>query len=199
MAQYGNPSSGNTAPSTGFFHDDTGNSQFGTKFFTAFPGGIVTEIHVYFAGDLVGVNADFCIWDGGDNLVYNSNSNTAIGSGTQNIGGQGWQTYVIPGGGVYIGPNSALRIGIWSSGHVVWTYDSSGSVNYQRVGSPSNFSSGGSEGSGNFGAYIVYTPGNIKVWNGSSWVYTTLKVWDGTSWNVTPIKVWDGSSWVTGS
>ena len=198
MAQYGNPSSGNTAPSTGYFFDNTGNSQYGTKFFASFPGGLVTEIHVYFAGNLASVSAEFCIWDGGDNLLYSSGSQ-GIGSGTQNIGGQAWQPYTIPGGGVYIGPNSALRIGFWTSGHVVWTYDSSGSVNYQRTGSAGNFVSGGSEGAGNFGAYIVYTPGNAWVWNGSTWVAGGLpNVYDGTNQNGGVPYVWDGTTWNQG-
>jgi hypothetical protein len=39
--------------------------------------------------------------------------------------------------------------------------------------------------------------GQIKVWNGSSWVPKPVKVWNGSSWVVKPVKRWNGSSWIT--
>jgi hypothetical protein len=41
------------------------------------------------------------------------------------------------------------------------------------------------------------TGGNLKVWNGSSWVAKPVKVWNGSSWVTKPVKRWNGSSWVT--
>lgn len=38
--------------------------------------------------------------------------------------------------------------------------------------------------------------GQIKVWNGSSWVAKPVKVWNGTSWVVKPLKRYNGSTFV---
>ena len=39
--------------------------------------------------------------------------------------------------------------------------------------------------------------GQIKYYNGSSWVAKPVKVWNGSSWVTKPVKRWNGSSWVT--
>lgn len=41
------------------------------------------------------------------------------------------------------------------------------------------------------------TTGQVKVWNGSSFVAKPVKVWNGSSWVVKPLKRWNGSSWIT--
>ncbi len=38
--------------------------------------------------------------------------------------------------------------------------------------------------------------GNVKVWNGSTWVVKPVKVWNGSAWVVKPAKYWNGSAWV---
>lgn len=38
--------------------------------------------------------------------------------------------------------------------------------------------------------------GQIKVWNGSSWVVKPVKVWNGSSWVTKPVKRWNGTAWV---
>ena len=38
--------------------------------------------------------------------------------------------------------------------------------------------------------------GNIKYWNGTSWVAKPVKYWNGTSWVAKPVKYWNGTSWV---
>lgn len=43
----------------------------------------------------------------------------------------------------------------------------------------------------------VSSGGNVKVWNGSSWVAKPVKVWNGSSWVTKPVKRWNGSAWVT--
>lgn len=40
------------------------------------------------------------------------------------------------------------------------------------------------------------TTGQIKVYNGSSFVAKPVKVWNGSSWVTKPLKVWNGSAWV---
>lgn len=39
--------------------------------------------------------------------------------------------------------------------------------------------------------------GQIKTYDGSSFVAKPMKVWNGTSWVVKPVKRWNGTSWVT--
>lgn len=39
--------------------------------------------------------------------------------------------------------------------------------------------------------------GQIKVFNGSSFVAKPVKVWNGSAWVIKPLKRWNGSSWVT--
>lgn len=39
--------------------------------------------------------------------------------------------------------------------------------------------------------------GQIKVWNGTSWVAKPVKVWDGASWVTKPVKQYNGTSWVS--
>ena len=41
----------------------------------------------------------------------------------------------------------------------------------------------------------VTTTGQIKVWDGASWVAKPMKYWDGASWTIKPVKYWDGASW----
>lgn len=41
------------------------------------------------------------------------------------------------------------------------------------------------------------TTGQIKVYNGSSFVAKPVKVWNGSSWVTKPLKRWNGSSWTT--
>jgi hypothetical protein len=197
MAQIGLPSSGNAAPSTGFFHDDTGNSQYWSGVYTLpAGGGIVTDLFVYVNGDLTTATARLCIWGSGGTLLYQS-GNITLPSGTQTIGGQSWQ-HVTPN--VYFNGGN-YNFGLWTSGNVVWTYEASGAVNFQRslASAPANLSSGGTDGSGSLGAYIVYTPGGVgKIWNGTSWVDPAIgKVWNGTSWIQANPQIWNGTSWVS--
>jgi len=46
-------------------------------------------------------------------------------------------------------------------------------------------------------ALKVKPGGNIKVWNGSSWVAKPVKVWNGSAWVAKPVKRWNGSAWIT--
>jgi len=39
--------------------------------------------------------------------------------------------------------------------------------------------------------------GQIKVWNGSSWVAKPVKVWNGSAWVIKPIKYYNGTIFVT--
>ena len=37
--------------------------------------------------------------------------------------------------------------------------------------------------------------GNLKRWDGSSWVPVTLQRWNGSSWVPATLKRWNGSAW----
>ena len=55
---------------------------------------------------------------------------------------------------------------------------------------------------GNGDSYINTTNGDalsgqIKVWNGTSFVAKPVKVWDGTIWAIKPLKRWTGTDWLT--
>lgn len=164
MAQFGNPSSGTTAPSSGYFYDDVGNSQFWSGF-TSWPGGIVTDVYVYAAGDSSTPSSKLCLWLG-NTLVWSSGAFNFSSSG-RSIDGQAWQH--VGGLSQYVS-SGTLSIGFWTSGNVIWTYGSGGSTQYQRTGSPANQSSAGAEGSGMLGAYVLYTPGNGHVMRSGSFV-----------------------------
>lgn len=41
------------------------------------------------------------------------------------------------------------------------------------------------------------TTGQIKVYNGASFVAKPVKVWNGSTWVTKPVKRWNGTSWVT--
>lgn len=155
MATFGN----SATPGSGYFNDDFGNCQFWTGYGT-FPGGIITDLYVYFAGDGASVTAQLAIW--GDTGVIWASSNQSIPSGTRTIGGQGWRHVAVPN--VYW-TSANMNLGFWTSGNVVWTYEGSGTTNFQRSvsGGATTLSSGGTEGGGGLGAYIVYTPGNGHV------------------------------------
>lgn len=150
MANWGNTST----PGSGYFFDHSGNSQFWSNV-GSFPGGTITDLYVYCAGDGATASGQLVIW-GFSALLWQSGALT-LPSGSQSIGGQGWVHVSVPS--VYIAPQT-LDLGFWSSGNVVWTYEGSGNLNYQRgvSGGPSSLTFGGNEGGGALGAYVTYTP-----------------------------------------
>jgi hypothetical protein len=38
--------------------------------------------------------------------------------------------------------------------------------------------------------------GQLKVYDGSSWVWKSVKAWNGSSWVAKPLRYWSGSTWV---
>lgn len=39
------------------------------------------------------------------------------------------------------------------------------------------------------------TTGQIKYWDGASWVAKPMKYWNGSTWTTKPVKYWNGA-WV---
>lgn len=182
-------------PSSGFFFDDVGNSQFWSGFGN-FPGGIITDINAYAAGDGASATCKFVIWDGSGNILYQS-GNVTFGSGTQAIGGQAWQR--LNGLNVFIPATTNMSMGFWTSGHVVWTYGPNGGVSFQRTASPASQSGAGTEGAGYMAVYIDYTPGNGHVVRAGSFTVGQASVMRSGSFTSGVLKVMRGGTWVQGS
>lgn len=151
-------------PGSGWFFDDVGTSQYGSIISGSFPGGYVTDIFLYVGGDGSSVNIQYCIWGTGGSLLWNSAAHS-IPAGTRSIGGQGWVSNGVTGNpgdpGLFLSAGTNLRLGFQTDGNVVWTWESNGSVEFDRGhSSPTSFTGDGSEGSGALGAYLVYLPYN---------------------------------------
>lgn len=146
MATFGDNGSGGT-----YFFDDTGNSQFWDKYGN-FPGGIITDVWAYFAGDGAAISANLLVWKANSIIV---NAGVSVGSGSRAVNGQAWQH--AGGLSVYCAPTNDFGIGWWSAGHVVWT-GNGGFAYFRRTASPTGAGSfDGTEGASPH-AYVVYTP-----------------------------------------
>jgi hypothetical protein len=157
MATLGN----STAPLTGYFYDDTGNSQYMSGAYQMpTGGGYVTDVYVYVNGDGSSTTGQLCIWDWGGALMWNS-GNMTFPAGPRTVGGQSWQH--VSGLNVWLpySSNGGYGIGFWAAGGVVWTYESSGFTDYDHgPSSPTTFTAVGHDGSGALGAYALYNPLN---------------------------------------
>lgn len=186
---------GNTAtPGSGYFFDDFGNCQFWSNVGN-FPGGIVTDMWCYVGGDGATPSAKLCIWSN-STLKWNSGSITLASSG-RSVGGQSWVH--VSGINLYLAPTN-FNLGFWTNGNVIWTYEGSGSTNFQRsVANPATLASGGTEGSGALGVYIQYVArnghvmrmGNMTV--GQGFVMRTANFTSGTFWRMV------GGVWTQGN
>lgn len=183
MANFGNSST----PGAGYFFDDTGNSQYWSNI-GGWPGGVVTDLFVYFAGDGASITAQLVIWNGSNGTIMWQSGNIGVGSGTHAIGGQAWQHVTVPS--VFFAPG-ALNLGFWTSGNAVWTGEGSSVTNFQHSvsGGPATLSSGGTEGSGALGAYVVYTQTLAYVNTGTpaSPIWTAGPVFVNTGTPASPI------------
>lgn len=43
---------------------------------------------------------------------------------------------------------------------------------------------------------VIGSTGQIKYWDGSSWIAKPVKHWNGSSWEIKPMKHWNGSSFI---
>jgi hypothetical protein len=162
---------GNTAtPGTGFFFDTRSNTQYGSLVGT-FPGGYITDINVYIAGDGGSTTVKYGIWGSGGTLLWSSAGHT-IGGGSRAIHGQAWQTNGVSGSegpGLYLAAGSSLRFGIWAASGVVWTYEGSGTTDFDTGESNiTSFASDGTDGGGALGVYVDYIPVSAPTISGVS-------------------------------
>ncbi len=158
MATLGN----STLPGSGYWFDDFGNKEFWTtRLFTVPAGGAtVTDMYVYVGGHGGSATIQMVIWDNTNAIVWNSGNITAP-AGSVSVRGQGWVHASVPSIVLAAGTYS---FGFWTSGHVIWTFQSSGGVRARSgLGSPGNntgtSSEYGSSSYGELGCYITYTPG----------------------------------------
>ena len=49
----------------------------------------------------------------------------------------------------------------------------------------------------NFNITATSATGQIKTWNGTSFVAKPVKVWNGSAWVTKPLKRWNGLAWIT--
>lgn len=148
------------------------------------------------------------IWRQSDKVLLSKSGPTQTGHTFGSVSGLATTAFtmdgaVVPGG-------TALYAGIQrnnTSGYVRMYYG-------MRRGGPQHYEiSGGSTGIGNLTGSIVKisdsgyvtgmwirvtyeTGGQVKIWNGGSWVPRDVKVWNGSAWVTKPVKVWNGSAWV---
>lgn len=189
---------GNTAtPGSGFFFDDFGNCQFWSAL-GPWPGGLITDVFCYVGGDGATPTARLCIWSN-STLKYQSGNLTLTSYG-HTVGAGQWMH--VTGVNVFVPPTTgSLNCGFWTNGNVIWTYEGSGSVNFQRnvSGGPTSLSSGGTEGSGALGVYVQYIPFSAHVvragnmTSGQPWVMRSGSFTTGTAW------VMRGGIWTQGS
>ncbi len=157
-------------------------------------GGIVTDCYVYVGGDLASVTGQLVIW-GGSAILWQS-GNFTIPAGSRSVAGQGWVHQSVPS--VYMGAGT-LHIGWWSSGNVVWTMYPTGTTGYLRgQATPGAISGSNSEGGGNPGVYLVYTPGGImRVRRSGVWTTGQVQVRRSGVWTTpTGVFIRRSGAWV---
>jgi hypothetical protein len=166
----------NQTPNTAYFFDDFGNSEFWADCGNLpAGGGIVTDLYVYVAGDGASVTGQYVIW--GASAILWQSGNLTIPAGSRSIGGQSWQHVAVPN--VFIAGGTPINIGWWTSGNVVWTVENSGGGTWylHSQSSPGPISGSNTEGGGNPGAYLVYTPGGImRVRRSGTWTIGQVQV-----------------------
>jgi hypothetical protein len=207
MATYGNTAT----PSGGYTYADFGNQMLWTDFtFPSGSGGTLTDVWIYAAGDGSSVTANIGLYDGGSGLQYQSGTFT-MPSGSRSNGGQTWNhgsgcSYVVGGGG-------QLKLALWSSGNIVWTYENSSNdhsnirqTQYETgLGSiPGTLRGKGNLGSGGLGAYVVYGGGGgggggggMHVRRDEGWNTAAVKVRRSGTWTTAVVKVRRSGHWVT--
>ncbi|GEM_PF-5282277 len=173
MPQVGNSS---TPGSIYFFQGvNTPPNQVATAFTMPASGGLITNLHAYFATEANGTATCWlCLWDGSGNLL--GSVAVSVPQGTNSVGGQAWHTgalatpvYVSGGSTIYIGFSVPEHNGFVttteSTGSSVWNTDAS------PPGSLSGFSSTGFHA---LGAYADYQPVSARVRRSGAWVQTGL-------------------------
>lgn len=165
----------NTTPGSGFWFDTTTNKEFwiARQFTMPYPGGYITDLNVYAAGDGASTTYQIVIWDSSSNIVLQTGNQT-LPSGTRAIGGQSWQRVTISPH-KYLAPGN-YEVGFWASGAIVWTFEGSGGVHFvSGISSPqpntgANDEYGGG-GEGEIGAYANYILApDVRIRRSGAWV-----------------------------
>src|SRR5260221_716522 len=149
---------GNSTTPTAGWDWPGGGYEFASNFTTPSGGGIlISTIHAYFATPSGASTGYVCVWSNGGTLLGSVNIG-ALPAGSQSAGGQSWQAGTL-GSNIYVGGNTAIWIGGYGTGNVVFSSGSGGASNVKSVGSggPSSFGGSSSSGIGTAGAYVDYT------------------------------------------
>lgn len=104
------------------------------------------------------------------------------------------------------GYSGFLNSGASSGGAAVSVATATKGLTAATTEDPGVFTAGGSNRFWSAATIAVYpaaggggggTTGQIKVYNGTSFVAKPAKVWNGSAWTTKPVKRWNGSGWVT--
>jgi hypothetical protein len=131
--------------------------EFASSFTTPAGGGIlISTLHAYFATPSGASTGYVCVWSNGGTLLGSVNIGSLPG-GSQSPGGQSWQAGTL-GVNLYVAGNTALWIGGYGTGNVVFSSGTGGASNVKSVGGggPGSFGGSSSSGIGVAGAYVDY-------------------------------------------
>jgi hypothetical protein len=181
---------------------NTPPNQMATAFTMPSGGGLITNLHAYFALVAGGsATAWCCLWDASGNLL--GSVAVSVPNGTASVGGQQWNTgalstpiYVAGGATIYLG--FAVR----ESNGFYTTDESSGSSIWNTQSSPPASLSGNTSSAHNaLGAYADYTPVTAHLRRSGAWVTTgTIYVRRSGAWvQASTLQVRRSGAWVNGS
>jgi hypothetical protein len=176
---------GNTGtPSSGWLWPGSGYAA-ATSFTTPSGGGIlISTLHGYLDSASGSSTGYLCVWDNSGNLLASVNVGT-LAVGSQSAGGQQWYSGNLSSP-VYVAGSTAIWIGFYATGSLLFSSESGGSSNTKSMGSggPGSFSGSSSSGIGGVGAYVVYT-------NAGAWVNTGTP--SSPVWTAGPIQINTGT------
>jgi hypothetical protein len=157
-----------TTPASGWQWPGSGYA-FATSFTTPAGAGVfISTLHAYFATPSGASTGYCCVWDNSGTLLASVNIG-ALPAGSQSAGGQSWQSGNL-GTALYVAASTAIWIGGYGTGNVVFSSESGGSSNTKSMGGggPGSFSGSGSSGIGGAGAYADYSNAGAYVNTGSA-------------------------------
>lgn len=192
---------GSTAtPSTGWFEQgvNTPPNIVASPLVMPSTGGLIQQIACYLRCASGTGNCYFCVWDVSGNLIAQCGP-VGIGQGVTGAGAQQWYGPFNTASPVYVAGGSTIYAGFWvpeANGFITSYYGSGSSIWTTNASFPTSLAGNSNTGHGQIGAYVIYQPAVIRVWNGSAWTLVQPQVYTGSWTGASRVQVWNGSSWV---
>lgn len=184
-----------TTPLSGWDNPGSGYG-FATSFTTPSGGGIlISDIHAYFDTTSGSPTGYVCVWNNSGTLL----ASASVGTLSVKTGGVGnpldWHSASITP--LYVGPSTAIWIGGYSTGSLLFNSESGGSSSVKSMGGsgPGSFASHTSSGIGGAGAYVDYTLAGGYVRRSSSWVAGEAVVRRSSAWTAAEVTARRSSAW----